>query len=669
MENIKSGPLKNLLICLFVLGTVGLVTLLRVGMSGLVGTSVPLMLFLLPVMISSLLFGFWPGMLATFTSVLSSAHFFMSSHGDNYISRLCVFIGVGLVCSTICSKTRNKSLKIKVLLSESLRSADNERVLREELERKDEDKAAILESLEQTNAQLEKSHDRFERVALAANIGIWSWCSDSNLITSSAACNELLGVPKGETVTTKRFLNCIHHDDRAVVCEAVNLSLSEHKYFDVEFRSVAPENAYCKWVRAAGWIDQSHGASRLYGITLDITAHKRAIEEIQAARAAAERASDAKSRFLAQMSHEIRSPMNAILGFTQILLEESAHRSPEDVSSLSRIKVHGDHLMHIINDILDLSTFETGKIAVEQSVFSPIDLVNDVILSFAPSADQKQLSLEFYPTPKVPDKIVSDPFRLRQVLFNLIGNAIKFTEAGSVKVNLDYAQGFLHFKVSDTGVGLSEDQIKRLFQPFEQADTSNNRKFGGTGLGLVLSRHLAQALGGDLTLYSGGNGEGCSFSFTISTGAGEKQYPLSAETVIAKNSNFDLNELKILLAEDSPDGAAIVTRLLTRAKATVKIASSGYEVLEQTRLHDFDIILMDVQMPGMDGLEATRILRRSGYDKPIVALTAHALPEEKEKSTRAGCDAHLTKPVDKNTLLHAIQQHTQARDTSKKINS
>ncbi len=664
-----SQPQNRILQYLIVIVAVSAITLVRIGLYPVLGDGVPLMLYLLPVMLSGILYGFWPGVFATVLSSVAGAIWFIKSMDASNTARLLVFLCVGILCSVIGAMTRSKSIRIKELLARSLEGSESERHLRLQIEAKDQDRAELIQSLAETNAQLQKSQSRFERVALAANVGIWSWSTDSKIMTTSEACNEHLGLTHVPMVDAKVLLNCIHKDDRALICDAVQKSMDHDQKFDLEFRTVIGGKGQSKWIRAAGWIDQSHDSPRLYGISIDITNHKRAIDEGAAARLVAERASEAKSRFLAQMSHEIRSPMNAILGFTQILIEDALASKNASLEGLTRIKANGDHLMHIINDILDISKFETGCITVERSRFSPTNLVEEVIFSYKHSADIKNLSLQFYATSAVPAEIVSDHSRLRQILFNLIGNALKFTELGSVIVDLDYTHGFLHFKISDTGVGLTEEQILRLFQPFEQADSRTNRKFGGTGLGLVLSRHLAQALGGDMTLYSGGCGQGCSFSFTIATGMEDAHYPLSSGFHNLNNSKVDLHDLRVLLAEDSPDGAAIVTRLLTRAKASVMIANSGFEVLEQTRLHDFDIILMDVQMPGMDGLEATRILRRSGYDKPIVALTAHALPEEKERSTRAGCNAHLTKPIDKNILLQAIQQHTQSRQIPKKITS
>ncbi|RYZ59965.1 MAG: response regulator, partial [Proteobacteria bacterium] len=628
----------------------------------IVGSGVPLMLYLLAVIISALLYGIWSGLFATLLSVTAAIIWVIPDLSSANLLRIFFFSLVAFLCATFCGLARNNRIKIKELLGDSESSAVNERRLREQIEKKEADRSEILMSLEQSNEQLAESQDRFNRVARAANLGIWSWSSGSGVMEASKECREHLGLSDDIVLTPDVFFESIHHDERETVRAVIRKARLENEIFDISVRSSASSRLEPKWVRLAGWIDEDQeeqaGEQRLDGISIDISGYKKAVEEKDAAQTIAERASQAKSRFLAQMSHEIRSPMDAILGYAQILIDDDIMKSEDNRNLLARIKVNGDHLMHIIDDILDLSKFEAGRVSIENSHFSPIALVKEVMQSFYPIAEAKTLDLRLDVSDNVPEQIFSDSSRLKQILFNLIGNALKFTEKGSVKVEIKTRDEHLEFIITDSGVGLSADQIPRLFQPFEQADSSINRKFGGTGLGLVLSRHLAEALGGELSLSSEGTAKGAKFSFTIAMVGCETPFDEKGLTMGTESLSIDLRGIRVLLAEDSPDGAAIVNRLLIRAGALVTLAVNGFEALEKLRTEDIDLVLMDVQMPGMDGLEATRILREEGFKKPIIALTAHALPEEKIRSAVAGCNAHLTKPVDKNILLRAIEQFT-----------
>lgn len=662
MNIVKAKAPHHILSILLSIVSVTLITLLRVSLAPLVGSGVPLMLYLLAVIISALLYGFWSGLFATLLSVAAAIIWVIPDLSSANILRIFFFSLVAFLCAIFCALARNNRIKIKELLGDSESSAVNEKMLREQIEKKEKHRFEILQSLEQSNEQLAESQDRFGRVAKAANLGIWSWSSGTVAMEASLECREHLGLTDDILMTPDVFFEAIHRDEREHVQALIRKARDQNEIFDISFRNASDGTKELKWVRIAGWIDEDQaenpGDQRLDGISIDISSYKKAIEEKDAAKIVAERASLAKSRFLAQMSHEIRSPMDAILGYTQILIDDELIKQGDNRNLLERIKVNGDHLMHIIDDILDLSKFEAGKLSIENARFSPIALVNEVMQSFYPIAEAKKLQLHLEFNATVPREIFSDASRLKQILFNLIGNALKFTEKGSVLVEIKNRDPYLDFVITDSGVGLSEEQISRLFQPFEQADTSINRKFGGTGLGLVLSRHLAEALGGELSLSSAGTDTGAKFTFSIAK-TGLSSSTVNTHSMETKDGAvIDLNGIRVLLAEDSPDGAAIVSRLLTRARAKVSVAGNGFEALEKLRAQEFDLVLMDVQMPGMDGLEATRILREEGFAKPIIALTAHALPEEKIRSAVAGCNAHLTKPVDKNILLRAIKQFT-----------
>jgi PAS domain S-box-containing protein len=407
--------------------------------------------------------------------------------------------------------------------------------------------------------------------------------------------------------------------------------------------------------------------------------------ELADARAAAEAANRAKSEFLANMSHEIRTPMTAILGFAEVLLQDL--QQPDMLEAAKTIQRNGKHLLGIINDVLDLSKIEAGKLRVEQIQCSPHQIVAEVASLMRVRADAKGLPLVVECCGPTPETITTDPTRLRQILVNLISNAIKFTAAGSVRVVTRLVEdggpdARLRFDVIDTGIGITPEQTGRLFDPFTQGDTSTSRQFGGSGLGLAISRQLARLLGGEITVTST-PGAGSTFSLTIAAGPlrgmrlvehpGEAAAAGKPSQRTAARSQLKL-DCRILLAEDGPDNQRLISLLLRRAGADVTIAPNGQEALEKAlagsagresgrrnRCDPFDVILMDMQMPLMDGYEATRRLRAAGYAGPIIALTAHAMSDDRQKCVDAGCDDYLPKPIDRQRLLKMVTKHARTQ--------
>lgn len=392
-------------------------------------------------------------------------------------------------------------------------------------------------------------------------------------------------------------------------------------------------------------------------ITRDVTTRKQIENALKAAKDAADSANRAKSVFLANMSHEIRTPLNAIIGFSELLRDETlAQHERRDFVNIVVQNCH--HLIDIINDILDLSKVEAGKIQIDMAPVSPQAVLDDIERTFASIGEKSQVSLFVRSSSALPRRILTDQTRIRQILVNLVGNAIKFTPPGgavTLTAMHDPAKNEICFAIKDTGIGIPESAQQHIFDPFYQCDASVSRRFGGTGLGLSLSRKLARLLGGDVVLVESVPNKGSSFLVTI---AGRTQDVFSRPTVEGLESGAEdksLRGLNILVAEDHPDSQKLIANILHyQGAAEIHIASDGNEVIEKALATQPDIILMDLRMPRKDGLEATRELRKRGFAKPILALTAQVLPEEYQASLEAGCQAHVKKPIDSGELSRAI---------------
>lgn len=362
-----------------------------------------------------------------------------------------------------------------------------------------------------------------------------------------------------------------------------------------------------------------------------------------------------KSTFLANMSHEMRTPLTVILGFADILRRPAL---PEELRSdyLGRIERSGQQLLNLIEDLLDLSKIEAGILCVKMEPTNIRDLLYNLTEKFQPLADKKRLVLETLLDDTCPETIDSSPLRLRQVIDNLLSNAIKFTESGTVQLICRRDGDLLIFEVRDTGIGMSDEMQDNLFQPFSQNDNSRSRSQGGTGIGLVLSKRLSELLGGELTLKSSRKAVGTTFTVTL-PGLGEiavESDSVNAPIKTDTKSALPLSDVRILVAEDVIDNQDLFRIVLESAGATVEIVENGEEAVRAAGAGQYDVILMDVQMPLLDGLSATRKIRASGATLPIIALTAHAMPEEVAKSKAAGCDDHVSKPITANNLISSI---------------
>ena len=381
------------------------------------------------------------------------------------------------------------------------------------------------------------------------------------------------------------------------------------------------------------------------------------LEQSVGERLEAEHASQAKSLFLANMSHEIRTPLGAVLGFADLLREPnlSANERQEYVEIIHRT---GLTLSKIINDILDLSKVEAGRIEIESADVDLRALLSDIRDAMVIRCAEKAVELRLYIENSVPRSVRTDGLLLRQVLMNLLSNAAKFTERGAIELTCRRAGAMLEFRVSDTGIGMTNLEGRRIFQAFTQVDSSSERKYEGTGLGLVLSRQLARLLGGDVRLVSTRPGEGSTFLATIAFEPAARKLP-SARELAPTGAEFEGK--KILVVEDVEENRLLVQRILAKQGLAVDFAVNGEEGVAKATSSDYDLVMMDVQMPVMDGYTATRRLRTLGYDKPIIALTAHAMKEDRVRCMEAGYTDYLTKPIDKPVFLHSLRKHLSAK--------
>lgn len=546
----------------------------------------------------------------------------------------------------------------------------------------DKEVAARTRELEQLNQKLQAEilarqeaqdtlveNDRRLQLALSAGgMGVWRWDLDTDALELDEPLCALLGAVSNEEVSTgEAFFSRVHPNDRDTVREQAKNAGENETPYEAEFRIVLPDGSI-RWLaglgsRVRGVQDNS---IHMVGVNYDITARKQLEEDLSAAIRVADRSSRAKSEFLANMSHEIRTPLTVILGYVDILSRRTT--DPDQLECVETIGRNGNFLLEVVNDVLDLSKIEAGKVEIHRSRFRTDEFLVDVIDLIKIRANNKGLALELDFDGSICETIESDPKRLRQILFNLLGNAIKFTEAGKITlaVKLLKDQRLLQLKVIDTGIGIAPEQQTRIFSPYAQAEGSDREHTEGSGLGLVITRRLARMLGGGIRVESE-VGKGSTFTVTVSTGdltavplVEPKIERLTRSQVQKSNRQLDCTALVV---DDRREVLFLAQRFIEEAGGTVSTACDGQQAVELVNQakgegKSFDIIVMDMEMPVLDGFQATEHLRQSGYDGPIVALTAHAIEGYAEKCRACGCDDYITKPISRELLIETVARYT-----------
>lgn len=516
--------------------------------------------------------------------------------------------------------------------------------------------------------ELHEWKKRFEQLAENVKEAFWIYdVRSASLVYISPVFKPLLGIePNVGDLFFTELLRRVHPADLILARNFISdLTLGHDS--GIEFR-VLSTTGQSRWLGLKSFAvrDSAGRVHRIVGVAEDVTDNKNAQIALKEAKEAADTANKAKSEFLANMSHEIRTPLGAILGFAE-LIGNFQNSEEERLSAIQAILRNGRQLSKIIDEILDLSKVEAGKLEVEDEEIDLLPFIYDVTTLLSLQAREKGISLRIERGGLLPRMIRTDGTKFRQILINVVGNAVKFTQRGSVcicpVIELDSHHSRLIVKVTDTGPGLAQEQQDRIFHPFVQADSSTSRRFGGTGLGLVLSRRLANLLGGDLQLAWSSQGQGSCFEISIDVGPaqqlklfdGHEQSRLELTQAKVSKSTPRLDGSHILVVDDAPDNRLIVQKFLSHAGATVEHAEDGRTAARLALEKNYDLIVMDIQMPEFDGYETISYIRRMGYSKPVIALSAHAMREDRERSLALGFNEHLSKPVDRKELISRIQ--------------
>ncbi len=525
--------------------------------------------------------------------------------------------------------------------------------------------ASLTRDRERIRSALAKSEERFDLAMRGANDGLWDWDLASDTVYFSPRWKAMLGHEEDEIgPSLNEWSSRLHPEDQPATLDALNAHMSgETRHFEATFRFRHRDGHYL-WMLSRGMAvrDAEGKPVRMVGTHTDVSAQKQAEEALIHAKEAAEAGSRAKSEFLANMSHEIRTPMNGVLGMINLTLETELTDEQRDYLGMANSSANA--LLHIINDILDFSKIEAGRLDVHPEPTDIRLMAEELFRLYKHRCDEKGLAFAQQVDVALPVLLLLDPVRVRQVLINLLGNAIKFTHTGGITLEIKRVGQGVRFGVRDTGIGIQKDNQATVFQAFTQADSSITRRFGGTGLGLSISSRLVGLMGGLIGLQSE-LGQGSEFYFMLPIE--EPRQSQAAQASSTENALPLVRQLNILLAEDNPINQKLAVTLLAREGHRVSVVDDGEAAVQAVAQGHFDLVLMDMQMPRMSGLEATRQIRADEAARlepriPIMALTANAYDEDRDACLAAGMDAFISKPIRRDTLIATIATIVSASD-------
>ncbi len=523
-----------------------------------------------------------------------------------------------------------------------------------------------IDSAKQMEMELADQREQLDMAIRAGSLGLWDYHPQSDELFVSEPWAAMLGYTQTEIESTfDGWTSLIHLDDMDMAWSQYNDHINNKtENYQSEHRMRAHDGSY-RWILHMGLCverDDNDEPTRVVGIHMDITERKNLERALNDAKEEAEEAAQAKSAFLANMSHEIRTPLNAILGFVEVVLDQDLD-AEQRKKHLNTVLRSAKSLLALLNDMLDVAKLEAGRLAMESISFSLTQLLKDALTTMDMQAREKNLTLTLELAPGCADCYQGDPTRLRQVITNLVGNAIKFTKSGGVTLRVYPEPGqneLLHFEVEDTGIGIPDDRLESIFEPFSQADTSTTRKFGGTGLGTTISKQIVGLMGGRIWVESE-LGQGSTFHFTVALPESDCNVDMLAITDFETPSAEAKRAYKILLAEDVVENADLATLRLEQVGHKVVHAENGAEAVRlYQEIGGFDLILMDIQMPVLDGLSATKYIREleknTESHMPILAMTASVLKEERDRCKKAGMDGLIAKPVNFTKLFAEIDR-------------
>jgi len=512
--------------------------------------------------------------------------------------------------------------------------------------------------------ELAESEERFALAVRGTSDGIWDWDIRTGKVFFSPPWKSMIGYEDAELENVfATFENQLHPEDHDRVMATLNDYLAGRiPRYSVEFRFRHKDGRW-RWILARGRaLRDEHGTPyRMAGSHTDVTERKHDEEELRQARRAAESASTAKSAFLANMSHEIRTPMNGVIGMSELLLGTDLGETQREY--LEMLKLSADSLLELLNDILDFSKIEAGRMELDAHEFDLNEVVTEISQAMGIRAFQKRLVFLHHISPEVPPRLIGDDGRLRQILVNLIGNAIKFTHKGGVTIDVSMESETadkitLHFKINDTGIGIPAEMRECIFEAFTQAETSTSRRYGGTGLGLAICHDLVALMQGRIWVESQ-PGTGSTFHFTAAFGrtSGVSLKPRASRIKPLLTARASM---KVLIVEDGHVSQIVGARMLEKRGHVVSLAANGREAIERCDKETFDAILMDVHMPGINGYEATARIRKTekatGRHVPIIAMTANAMKGDRERCLAAGMDDYIAKPLRSAELFQVVEQ-------------